>query len=58
MVVEQYDHTDSFYVIAKGACKVSIQDQKKSTQQMPILQPGDYFGEISLIYGCNRTATV
>lgn len=25
---------------------------------MPILRPGDFFGEISMIYGCNRTATV
>ena len=57
-VVEQYEHTDSLYVIAKGACRATIIDQKKSTQVMPFLRPGDYFGEIGLIYGCSRTATV
>ena len=46
------------YVIAKGACEVTIIDQKKSVQTMPILRPSDYFGEIGLIYGCSRTATV
>lgn len=46
------------YVLAKGACEVLITDQKKNTQRMKILRPGDYFGEIGLIYGCIRTATI
>lgn len=47
------------YVIAKGACQVSIMDEKKINRKIKkTLRPGDYFGEISLIFGCKRTATV
>jgi len=46
------------FLIAKGACEVSILDEKKNRQKLKTLRPGDYFGEISLIYGCKRTATV
>jgi CRP-like cAMP-binding protein len=57
-VVKQFDDTDSLYLIAKGACEVYIIDEKKNKQKLKNLRPGDYFGEISLIYGCKRTATV
>ena len=57
-VVQQFDDTDNMFIIAKGACEVSIIDEKKNTQILKILRPGDYFGEISLIYGCRRSATV
>jgi hypothetical protein len=57
-VVEQFDDTDSLYLIAKGACKVTLKDQKKNEHQLKNLRPGDFFGEISLVYGCKRTATV
>lgn len=37
---------------------MSIIDEKKNTQVLTVLRPGDYFGEISLIYGCKRTSKV
>ena len=47
------------YFIAKGEFQVFCQTQVHS---MPVkvrtLQNGDHFGEVSLIYGCKRTATV
>jgi CRP-like cAMP-binding protein len=46
------------YLIAKGACEVSIIDEKKNRQRLKTLRPSDYFGEISMIYDCKRTATV
>ena len=46
------------FLIAKGACEVSITDEKKNKQHLKNLRPGNYFGEISLIYGCQRTADV
>jgi len=33
--------------------------RKKMDQvDIPILKPGDYFGEVSLIYGCKRSASI
>jgi len=58
IVVEQYTSTDSLFLIAKGACSVEITDEKKNKHKLKNLRPGDYFGEISLIFGCRRTATV
>ena len=56
--VKQLDDSRNMYLIAKGACMVNVMDEKKNIQRISTLRPGDYFGEISLIYGCKRTATV
>ena len=58
ILVEQFEETDTMFLLAKGACEVSIQDQKKNKYKLKVMRPGDYFGEISMIYGCKRTATV
>lgn len=46
------------YLVSKGACLVTLIDEKKNEQVIKELRPGEYFGEIALIYGCKRTATV
>jgi CRP-like cAMP-binding protein len=47
------------YFIAKGECAVNIIDEKKRViEDYKILRIGDYFGEVALIYGCQRSATV
>lgn len=47
------------YIIARGECIVNIKDEKnKIVKDFKTLGVSDYFGEISLIYGCKRTATV
>jgi CRP-like cAMP-binding protein len=47
-----------FYLIAKGAVDVFIVDQKKKSREIDTMRNGEFFGEISLIYGCKRTATI
>jgi CRP-like cAMP-binding protein len=44
---------DGFFVIESGEAEVTIDGTPRST-----LTAGDYFGEIALLLGSNRTATV
>ncbi|HEY3549877.1 MAG TPA: cyclic nucleotide-binding domain-containing protein [Gaiellaceae bacterium] len=44
---------DGFFVIESGEAEVTIEGQRRST-----MTAGDYFGEIALLLGSNRTATV
>jgi hypothetical protein len=52
---------NDIYFIAKGKCNVSVKDKfsKRSEEKIvKILEPGSHFGEISVLYNCNRSATV
>lgn len=57
-VIEQFTDSNSLYLIAKGACEVYLVNEKKNKKKIKNLRSGDYFGEISLIYGCKRTTTI
>ena len=47
------------WFIADGKCDVYVfTNMRKRIRNKQNLVPGDYFGEISLIYGCTATATV
>lgn len=47
------------YMISKGEVEVQIlSDKKHGEPEYRSLLPGDYFGEISLVYQCKRTASV
>lgn len=52
-VVKEGDAGDSFYVVLVGEAKVSVKGRTVHR-----LLPGDHFGEISLLDGGERTATV
>ena len=52
-IVKEGTEADAFYVILAGIARVS-QKGRKINQ----LMPGDYFGEISLLDGGTRTASV
>ena len=60
IIVQQFDKPGKnvFYLIAKGACDVKAIDEKKNSMVLKTMRNGEFFGEISLIYGCKRTATV
>ncbi len=47
-----------FYIIS-GDCVVNIKDDKNVVKMgHRLLVEGDHFGEIGLIYGCQRTASI
>ena len=46
------------YIIAKGECSVTVIDEKKNNKKITVLRHSDFCGEIRMMYGCKRTATV
>jgi len=58
-IVCQNDPGDQFYIIARGTVGVwRTEEQTGNTMRVAVLQDGDFFGEITLITGFPRTATV
>jgi ATP-binding cassette subfamily B protein len=58
-IVRQNDPGDKFYIIARGKVEVwRTEEQSGHTKRVAVLQDGDFFGEITLITGFPRTATV
>jgi CRP/FNR family transcriptional regulator, cyclic AMP receptor protein len=53
-VVKEGEEADSFYVIVEGQAKVLRGDSRVVSR----LFPGDFFGEVSLLDGGERTASV
>lgn len=59
MIIRHFDDSTDMYIIAKGEVEVCVIDESKHrVLDRRILMVGDYFGEISLIYQCKRTAEV
>jgi CRP-like cAMP-binding protein len=52
-VTEEGASGDGFFVIGSGEAEVTVEGTPQST-----MGPGDYFGEIALLMGSERTATV
>eukprot|EP00611_Tribonema_gayanum_P005379 TRINITY_DN145_c4_g1_i1.p1 TRINITY_DN145_c4_g1~~TRINITY_DN145_c4_g1_i1.p1 ORF type:complete len:1103 (-),score=403.39 TRINITY_DN145_c4_g1_i1:604-3912(-) len=58
-VIKQGDEGDKFYVVDSGTYGVSVTDHKGQANQVSVItEPGASFGELSLMYGKPRTATV
>jgi CRP-like cAMP-binding protein len=52
-VTKEGTPSDEFFVVEAGEAAVTVGDEPRAR-----LQPGDYFGEIALLMGAERTATV
>jgi CRP-like cAMP-binding protein len=51
-IVERGDQSDAMYVILRGVAQVEVGGREHA------LKPGDFFGEMALVAGRKRTATV
>ncbi|WP_168735994.1 ABC transporter transmembrane domain-containing protein [Cohnella fermenti] len=57
-VVKQGEEGNHFYIIARGKFEILKSDGAEEEKRVAVLQDGDCFGEIALLRGVPRTATV
>lgn len=57
-LVEQGEEGDSFFVLLEGSVEVLVRDEEGREVKVATLAPFDYFGEMSLLTGEPRSATV
>lgn len=57
-IVHQDEPGDSLYIILSGACGVLLETKDKGTKKVATIKKGDFFGEMSLLTGEARKATV
>ncbi|HEU4321962.1 MAG TPA: ATP-binding cassette domain-containing protein [Roseiflexaceae bacterium] len=58
LVFEEGEPADAFYIIARGSVDVHLRDADGAERWLATLQDGDFFGEVALLEGIPRTATV
>jgi|GEM_PF-174821 len=58
LIVQQGDLADHFYVIQAGKVQVFRQNEEGIRTNLTVLEAGKYFGEIALVTGQPRTASV
>jgi CRP-like cAMP-binding protein len=56
--VKQGDHGDSFYIIRTGNVDVIVEKSPGESAVVATLRPGNFFGEMSLLTGAVRTASI
>ncbi|CAI2377400.1 unnamed protein product [Moneuplotes crassus] len=57
-IITQNSKTRDMYYVANGVCCVTVTDYEKKVNTVRHLLPGNHFGEIGMIYGTPRTASV
>jgi small-conductance mechanosensitive channel len=57
-IIEIGDEGQSMFFIQKGYTRILVPDDQKEMRVVSILNPGNYFGEMSLLTGEKRGATV
>lgn len=58
IVIDQGDETDSLYVVISGRLKVFLRDEEGKEVILAFLNPGESFGELSLLDRSPRSASV
>ena len=58
IIINEGDETDSLYLILSGKVKIVLSDEEGKEITISILEPNDYFGELSLIDEEPRSARV
>ena len=58
IVVSQGDVAENFYIITKGRARVLVDDEYGAQTEVGELLEGHFFGEIGLLTGATRNATV
>lgn len=58
VIIKQGEDADSFYVLVNGTVEVERERPHRPLQSIATLNKGDYFGEIGLLEGVKRTASV
>jgi hypothetical protein len=58
IVVTEGEPGESLFVLTTGAVRTYVRDAKGSSAPVRVLREGDFFGEVSLLEGSPRTATV
>jgi CRP/FNR family cyclic AMP-dependent transcriptional regulator len=58
VIIRQGDDTNSMFVLLTGDMRVYVEDEQGRQLTVRMLKPGDTFGEVALIGGFPRTASV
>jgi len=58
IIVSEHEPGSSLFVVAAGSVRVYVRDAGASNRQVRTLEEGEFFGEISLLSGKARTATI
>ncbi|MEM5785922.1 MAG: cyclic nucleotide-binding domain-containing protein [Syntrophobacteraceae bacterium] len=58
MVFREGEQADSFYIVASGKVKIFVNHESGTERELAVLGPGESFGEIALLTGEARTASV
>eukprot|EP01104_Vermistella_antarctica_P010458 TRINITY_DN279_c1_g1_i2.p1 TRINITY_DN279_c1_g1~~TRINITY_DN279_c1_g1_i2.p1 ORF type:complete len:396 (+),score=86.76 TRINITY_DN279_c1_g1_i2:127-1314(+) len=58
VIIQQGDVGDYFYVVEVGVCDIFVDKPDGSKEKVLVSKTGDTFGELALIYGSPRAASV
>jgi CRP-like cAMP-binding protein len=58
LIIKQGETAESMFFIARGDCDIYVTDSNKKANLTNMISEGSYFGEVSLLKHCRRTASV